>query len=186
MIRRKKDWYVFVFSGKDTQKLFENEIGTHTWQRVPPTEKRGRMQTSSITVAFLEKDEYQINDIQPSEVRIETTRGTGAGGQHKNTTDSCVVMTHLATGIKVVVDGRDQHKNKRDAFKEISIRVNEFYRTGHNEESIDNRRDQIGITGGRGDKRRSYRVKDSTVIDHITGKTARLKDILRGKIELLK
>jgi peptide chain release factor 1 len=143
------------------------------------------MQTSSITVAFLEKDEYQISDIQPNEVRIETTRGTGSGGQHKNTTDSCVVMTHISTGIKVVVDGRDQHKNKRDAFKEISIRVNNFYRVGHNEESVDIRRDQIGITGGRGDKRRSYRVKDSMVIDHITGKTARLKDILRGKIELL-
>lgn len=144
------------------------------------------MQTSSITVAFLENDEYQKTDIQPNEVRIETTRGSGAGGQHKNTTDSCVIMTHLATGIKVVVDGRDQHKNKREAFKEMSIRVNEYYRNGHKEESIDLRRDQIGITGGRGDKRRTYRVKDAMVVDHITNKTARLKDILRGKIELLK
>ena len=183
---KKRGYHAFAFSGKGVEKLFDNEVGTHTWQRVPPTEKRGRMQTSSITVAFLEKDEYQQTDIQPNEVRIETTRGTGSGGQHKNTTDSCVVMTHLATGIKVVVDGRDQHKNKRDAFKEMSIRVNQFYLTGHNEESVDLRRDQIGVTGGRGDKRRTYRVKDATVVDHITGKTARLKDVLRGKIELLK
>lgn len=183
---RKRGYHAFAFSGKGVEKLFENEVGTHTWQRVPPTEKRGRMQTSSITVAFLESEEYQENEVQPHEVRIKTIRGSGNGGQHRNTTDSCVVMTHIATGIKVVVDGRDQHKNKRDAFKEISIRVNSFYQTGHNEESVHDRRDQIGIVGGRGDKRRTYRVKDSIVLDHITGKTARLKDILRGKIELLK
>ena len=68
----------------------------------------------------------------------------------------------------------------------MAVRVNHFYKTGHNLESADLRREQIGVVGGRGDKRRSYRVKDSMVIDHITGKTAKLKDILRGKITLLK
>jgi len=184
--RKKRGYHAFAFSGKDVIKVFENEIGTHTWQRVPPTEKKGRMQTSSITVAFLEKDEYELVDIHESEVDIIFTRGTGSGGQHKNKTSSCVVMTHLATGIKCVVDGRDQHKNKRAAFKEMAIRVNHFYKTGHNLESADLRRDQIGVVGGRGDKRRSYRVKDSMVIDHVSGKTAKLKDILRGKITLLK
>lgn len=106
------------------------------------------------------------------------------GGQHKNTTDSCVVVTHNATGIKVVRDGRNQHKNKEDALKEIKRRVNEFYRTGHVEDVVEERRDQIG-NGDRGDKRRTYRVKDGMVSDHITNKTASLKDILRGKIELL-
>lgn len=106
------------------------------------------------------------------------------GGQHKNTTDSCVIVTHIATGIKVVRDGRNQHKNKDDALKELNKRVNEFYRTGHIGEVVEERREQIG-KGNRGDKRRTYRVKDGQVTDHITNKTANLKDILKGKIELL-
>ena len=122
--------------------------------------------------------------MRPDEYSLETTRGTGNGGQHKNTTDSCVVVTHLATGIKVVRDGRSQHKNKEDALKELKRRVNEFYRTGHVEDVVEERRDQIG-NGDRGDKRRTYRVKDALVIDHVTNKSASLKDILRGKIELL-
>ena len=95
-----------------------------------------------------------------------------------------MIITHISTGIKVVRDGRKQHQNKEDALKEIKRRVNDFYRTGHIEESVEERREQIG-KGDRGDKRRTYRVKDSMVIDHITNKTASFKDILRGKIELL-
>ena len=94
------------------------------------------------------------------------------------------MVTHIATGLKVVRDGRNQHKNKEDALKELKKRVNDFYRTGHLEESVEERRDQIG-KGDRSDKRRTYRVKDSIVVDHITNKTASLKDVLRGKINLL-
>lgn len=106
------------------------------------------------------------------------------GGQHKNVTDSCVIITHFATGIKVVRDGRKQHQNKEDALEELKKRVNEYYRTGHIGDVVEERRNQIG-NGERGDKRRTYRVKDAIVIDHLTNKTASLKDILRGKIELL-
>jgi len=135
-------------------------------------------------VAILDSTNYKEVDIHPDELKIETTRGSGAGGQHKNTTDSCVVITHISTGIKVVRDGRNQHANKEDALKEIKKRVNEFYRTGHITEEVEERRDQIG-KGERSDKRRTYRVKDGLVIDHITGKTASYKDIQKGKIELL-
>jgi peptide chain release factor 1 len=159
-------------------------VGNHRWQRVPPTERKGRIHTSSITVAILEENEYKEVELHPSEYRLETTRGTGNGGQHKNTTDSCVVVTHEATGLKVVRDGRNQHKNKEDALKELKRRVNEFYRTGHTSEEVEERREQIG-KGDRSDKRRTYRVKDGVVVDHLTNKTASLKDILRGKIELL-
>lgn len=123
-------------------------------------------------------------ELHPNEYRLETTRGTGNGGQHKNTTDSCVVVTHEATGIKVVRDGRCQHKNKEEALKELKMRVNNFYKTGHDNANSEERREQIG-EGGRSDKRRTYRVKDNLVIDHITNKTASLKDILRGRIDLL-
>lgn len=159
-------------------------MGNHRWQRIPPTERRGRVHTSSITVALLEANDYKEVEIHPSEYRLETTRGSGNGGQHKNTTDSCVVVTHEATGIKVVRDGRNQHANKEDALKELKRRVNEFYRTGHVSEEVEERREQIG-KGDRSDKRRTYRVKDGLVTDHITNKTASYKDILKGKIELL-
>lgn len=160
-------------------------MGNHRWQRVSPTERRGRVHTSSITVALLEDNELEYVDIRPDEVRIETIRGSGKGDQHRNVTDSCVVMTHYATGIKVMVDGRDQHQNRKNAFKEMATRVNHFYKTGYILNKIEERRDQIGI-GARSDKRRTYRVKDGLVIDHISGKTAQLKYILRGKINLLK
>jgi len=112
-------------------------------------------------------------------------RGTGKGGQHKNVTDSCVVMTHISTGIKVRVDSRNQHANKKNAMKELTDRVNHLYKTGHMMTEYDARKEQKS-DASRGDKRRTYKVNDSMVIDHITGKKARLKDILRGKIVLLK
>lgn len=132
----------------------------------------------------MEQNDYKEVDIRPDEIRIETTRGSGAGGQHKNVTDSCVIVTHYSTGIKVVRDGRSQHQNKDDALKEIKTRVNEFYRTGHITDSVEERRKQIG-NGARGDKRRTYRVKDNLVIDHVTNKTISLKDMMKGKLELL-
>ena len=112
------------------------------------------------------------------------TRDTGKGGQHKNKTDSCVVMTHYATGIKVKVDGRDQHKNKREAFREMTRRVNNFYRDGHNSSNAQERQSQIG-TGLRSDKKRTYRVQDGTIIDHQTGKSCSFKKFMRGNLELL-
>ncbi len=171
-------------TGKNPLQIFSQEKGCHRWQRIPPTERKGRVHTSTITIAILESNDFKEVEIHPNEYRIETTRGTGSGGQHKNTTDSCVIVTHIATGIKVVRDGRNQHANKEDALKELKRRVNEFYRTGHMSEEIEERREQIG-NGERSDKRRTYRVKDGIVIDHITGKTANLKEILKGKIELL-
>jgi len=146
--------------------------------------RKGRVHTSTITVAVLEDKQYEEVEVRPDEVRIETTRGTGKGGQHRNVTDSCVIMTHLATGIKVVRDGRNQHKNKDDAFQEMTKRVNNFYRTGHDEESSEERNNQIG-SGERSDKKRTYREKDDRVIDHETGRDASLRQFMKGKLELL-
>ena len=135
-------------------------------------------------MAILEINDYKEIEIYPNEVRIETTKGSGPGGQHRNKVESCVIVTHYATGIKVVRDGRSQLQNRDDAMKEIKRRVNDYYRTGKIEEDTEERRDQIG-NGVCSDKRRTYRVKDALVIDHITNKTASLKDILRGRLELL-
>lgn len=94
-------------------------------------------------------------------------------------------MTHSLTGIKVVRDGRSQLSNRDYAYEELKIRINEYYRTGFISEVSEARKGQIG-DGTRSDKRRTYREKDGIVIDHITNKTASFKDILKGKIELLK
>lgn len=171
-------------TGKGCKDYFDNEAGGHRWQRIPPTERRGRVHTSSITIAVLEKDDYKDVEIYPNEIRIETTRGSGAGGQHKNVTDSCVIITHLSTGIKVVRDSRNQHKNKEEALAELKKRVNHFYRTGHIEGEVEERREQIG-TGLRSDKRRTYRVKDDSVTDHITGKSCSFKQFMKGNLDLL-
>ena len=181
-----RDGFVNIWlSGKGVKSIFQNEIGSHRWQRVPPTEKRGRVHTSTITVALIEIDNYKEVEIPYYEYSVETTRGTGNGGQHKNSTDSCVIMTHYHTGIKVVRDGRSQLSNREDAYKELKKRLNEFYKTGHLNKEAENRREQIG-NGFRGDKRRTYREKDGIVIDHITNKQCSFKDIFKGKIELLK
>lgn len=95
-----------------------------------------------------------------------------------------MVITHIPTGIKVVRDGRSQYQNKEDALNEIKKRVNYFYRTGHLDEVAEERSNQIG-SGERSDKKRTYREKDDKVIDHETGKTASLKQFMRGKLELL-
>ncbi|MEK6828602.1 MAG: peptide chain release factor-like protein [Nanoarchaeota archaeon] len=133
---------------------------------------------------MLEKDDYKEVEIYPNEIRIETTRGSGNGGQHRNTTDSCVIVTHISTGIKVVRDSRNQHKNKEEAIDELKKRVNHFYRTGHMADEVEERREQIG-TGLRSDKRRTYRVKDDSVCDHVTGKNCSFKQFMKGNLELL-
>ena len=175
---------VYVFSGAGVKKFFEKEVGTHTWQRVPPTEKRGRVQTSSITVAVLSKEEFDEVELHPNEIEIITTRDSGPGGQHRNVHDSCVIMTHIPTGIKVKQAKKSQHQNKKEALRILTKKVNHFYRTGQMNELEEERKEQIG-DGGRGHKRRTYRVTDGTVVDHVSNKSARLKDILKGKIEKL-
>lgn len=179
-----KDLSIYIFSGDNVKKIFKGEAGVHSWHRVPPTEKKGRVHTSSITVVILDENDYKEIDIPYSELKIETTRSTGNGGQKKNVTDSCVVITHKLTGVKVTRDGRNQHKNKEEALKEVNLRVNAIYKRGHVGEVVDERRNQIG-NSDRSDKRRTYKVKENMVIDHITNKTASLKDVLRGKINLL-
>lgn len=185
IVDEEREGYVSIWlTGKNVKQYFENEIGNHRWQRVPPTERKGRVHTSSITVALLEENDYKEIELHPSEYRLETTRGTGNGGQKRNKTESCVVVTHIATGIKVRRDSRSQLQNKEAAIAELTERVNNFYRTGHDSLTVENRNEQIG-EGGRADKRRTYRVKDGTVIDHLTNKIASIKDIYRGKIDLL-
>jgi peptide chain release factor 1 len=175
---------LFTIKGDNVRQFYINEIGIHTWQRVPPTERNGRVHTSIVTVAVMDpadKTNYKIN---PDDVETTYTRGTGPGGQHRNTTNSCVVLRHKPTDIQVRIDGRKQHQNEKLAWEQLQIRLNNWSSGIKQQNSAEFRREQIG-TGGRGDKRRTYRVKDDLVIDHVSNKRTSLKNIQKGKIDLL-
>lgn len=135
------------------------------------------MTVSSIEVIAEEKFKLQDRDI-----RIETTRDTGAGGQHRNVTDSCIVMTHLPTGIKAKSATRSQHENKRMARAVLESRVANHFSVIKNGALCKQRQDQVG-SGMRGDKIRTYRERDDIATDHRTEKKVKLSFILRGELQ---
>lgn len=171
---------IFKADGKKVELIFANESGGHRWQRVPPTEKRGRIQTSTITVAVLpipRESELKLND---RDLDWKTCRGSGAGGQHKNVTDSAVQLTHLPTGVMVRCESeRSQHINRQMALEVLRARLAASEHAKALGVRAASRRAQIG-SGMRGDKRRTIRVKDGIVTDHVLGKRWSLKDYMRG------
>jgi peptide chain release factor 1 len=169
-----------IFEGRGCQRLFGHEAGGHRWQRCPPTEKRGRIHTSTVTVAVLDPEKAPELVLQPHDVDIVTTTGTGPGGQHRNKTQSCVVATHKETGIKVRIDHRSQKQSKALALRILAERVLEEKRSRQLSSRAAQRKHQVG-SGQRGDKVRTYRSKDDRVVDHITGQRWKLSKWLRGE-----
>ena len=167
-------------AGRGATALFAGEPGGHRWQRVPPTEKRGRVQTSTITVVVLEEPRHLDLAIHVDDVDIETMRGSGAGGQHRNKTDSAVRARRRPTGIEVRCESeRSQHQNRALALRVLAARVAELTRqTAQGARDADRRR-QVG-SGMRGDKRRTIRTQDDQVTDHVDGRTWRFKAYARG------
>lgn len=123
--------------------------------------------------------------LDKNDISVSFTRSSGNGGQNVNKVSSCVQMKHIPTGIQIKVqDTRDQNKNREIAYQRLYDKLKSIEDQKKYEKNKNYRNDQIGDSG-RGTKRRTYRIRDDMVIDHITGKTCRWKDILKGKIELL-
>jgi peptide chain release factor 1 len=163
-------------------ELFAREIGGHRWQRVPPTEKRGRVHSSTITVAVLPVPSETALVIRDRDLDWSTCRASGKGGQHLQKTDSAVRLTHVPTGIQVRCQSeRSQLRNREVALEALRARLAAELRA-REDAARDRARRQVG-TGMRGDKRRTVRVQDAVVVDHLDGRTWRLRDYLRGRWE---
>lgn len=150
-----------------------------------PTEKRGRVHTSTITVAVLREPKSTEIQLKDQDLEIRTCRGSGAGGQHRNTTDSAVQVKHKPTGILVRVESeRSQHQNKAAALvmlrAKLLVASREKTLVGHNSK----RKKQVG-SGMRADKRRTIALQRDQVTDHVTGKRISAKRYLRGEVEAL-
>ncbi len=145
-----------------------------------PTEKRGRVHTSTITVAVLDPDIVVGKSLDPRDVEIATARGSGPGGQHRNKTESCVIATHRPTGIQVRIDMKSQHQSRAMALKVLAARLYAIESEKVQNVRDSNRKTQIG-SGQRGDKVRSYRTQDDQITDHRTGQKWRLSSWMKGE-----
>lgn len=161
------------------------ESGAHRVQRVPETESQGRVHTSVATVAVLAETAPEDNlHISPADLRVETFRSSGAGGQHVNTTDSAVRITHLPTGTVVECqDGRSQHKNKEQALAVLRARIAEQKRREENQKTAEERRALVG-GGFRSDRIRTYNFPQGRLTDHRIGLTLyKLPAVMEGALD---
>jgi len=177
---------IFSIQGKNVYTHLKYESGVHRVQRVPITEASGRIHTSTATVAVLpEVEEVEVN-INPADLKIDTFRASGAGGQHVNKTDSAVRITHLPTGIVVSCqDQRSQHQNKEKAMRILRAHLFEKYKQAQQEEIDQARKNQVG-SGERCEKIRTYNYPQGRVSDHRINLTLyKLQDIMEGNLDEL-
>jgi len=152
-------------SGKGVYAKLKFESGVHRVQRVPATEDQGRIHTSAATVAVLPEVEDIEIEIRPEDIRIDTMRSSGAGGQHVNTTDSAVRITHLPTGIVVTASQKSQHQNRATAMKVLQARLYEDQRNARDSARSEARKEQVG-SGDRSERIRTYNFPQGRVTDH--------------------
>ena len=175
---------IFLVNGNDIYSYLKYESGVHRVQRVPKTESQGRVHTSAASVAVLpEADEVDV-EINPADLRIDTYRASGAGGQHVNKTESAVRITHIPTNtVAECQDGRSQHKNKDMAMKMLRTKIYEQVLKAHNDE-IAGKRKTLVSTGDRSAKIRTYNWPQGRVTDHRIGLTLyNLDAIIGGDIQ---
>ncbi|WP_296663193.1 peptide chain release factor 1 [Paraburkholderia sp.] len=174
-------------AGEAAYSKLKFESGGHRVQRVPATETQGRIHTSACTVAVMpEADEIGEVQINPADLRIDTFRASGAGGQHINKTDSAVRVTHLPTGIVVECqDDRSQHKNKDRALKVLAARINDKQRQEQHAKEAATRKSLVG-SGDRSERIRTYNFPQGRLTDHRINLTLyRLESIMDGDLDEL-
>ena len=174
----------FTVSGKNVYSFLKYESGAHRVQRVPQTESQGRIHTSTATVLVLPEAEDVEIDIATKDLRIDTYRSSGAGGQSVNKTDSAVRITYLPTGLVVTCqDGKSQHENKASALRILKARLYDQMLQERMEKEGAERRSKIG-TGSRSEKIRTYNYPQNRVTDHRIGYTLKQLDrVMDGKLE---
>ncbi|MBQ6714241.1 MAG: peptide chain release factor 1 [Clostridia bacterium] len=174
----------FMIEGVGAYSRFKYESGVHRVQRVPDTETQGRIHTSTVTVAVMpEADEVEV-DINPADLKIDTFRSSGAGGQHINKTSSAIRVTHIPTGTVVECqDERSQFKNKEKALKVLRARLYDAAKSEHDEAIASDRRSQVG-TGDRSERIRTYNYPQGRITDHRIGLTLyKLESFLNGDLD---
>jgi peptide chain release factor 1 len=174
---------IATVSGKGVFAKLKFESGVHRVQRVPETEAGGRIHTSAATVAVLPEAEDVDIDIRAEDIRIDTMRASGAGGQHVNTTDSAVRITHLPTGIVVVQAEKSQHQNRARAMQILRARLFDLERSKAAEERSEARRLQVG-SGDRSERIRTYNFPQGRVTDHRINLTLyKLDRVMEGELD---
>lgn len=177
--------YVMVLSGPNVHRFLQYEAGTHRVQRIPETEAQGRVHTSAITIAVLpEPDENEEVKIDEKDLRVDTYRSSGAGGQHVNTTDSAVRLTHIPSGIVVYCqEERSQHKNKDKAMRLLKAKMAEIELQKKQQAIADTRSMQVG-SGDRSERIRTYNFPQNRVTDHRINLTKyNLDQVMEGDLD---
>lgn len=177
--------FTALVSGEGVYARLKFESGVHRVQRVPETEAQGRVHTSAATVAVLPEAEEVDIDIPASDIRIDTMRSSGAGGQHVNTTDSAVRITHLPTGIIVTSSEKSQHRNREIAMQVLRARLYEAERERLHSERAADRKAQVG-SGDRSERIRTYNFPQGRMTDHRINLTLyKLSYLMDGDMEEL-
>jgi peptide chain release factor 1 len=172
-------------SGRDVYSQLKFESGTHRVQRVPETESQGRIHTSACTVAIMpEVEEVDAIDINPADLKVDTYRSSGAGGQHVNKTESAIRITHIPSGVVVECqDERSQHKNRARAMSLLASRLLSAEQEKHHAEQSLTRKLQVG-SGDRSERIRTYNYPQGRLTDHRINLTLyKLEDIMQGGLE---
>ncbi|MGP2494120.1 peptide chain release factor 1 [Mesorhizobium sp. PUT5] len=174
---------IATVSGKGVFAHLKFESGVHRVQRVPETEGGGRIHTSAATVAVLPEAEDVDIEIRTEDIRIDTMRASGSGGQHVNTTDSAVRITHIPTGIMVVQAEKSQHQNRARAMQILRARLYDMERSRADEERSSSRKSQVG-SGDRSERIRTYNFPQGRVTDHRINLTLyKLDRVMEGELD---